>query len=191
MVGLISTKHLPLWEHCPTPGQLTYFFAPKLTSGPTDNNLLKDNSAILWHSSRACQDVSEDELSFVRRPWIFGVWHNNSGWSHTGNTQALQALSERTGSAGIPLALPRRPHPPHQAALALLEAHQPLPISKEPQQSQLNPNDWVCMGTRDWQGLSTKPPRPNKEGSEGFIKTGKRGPREAPHVTQLVKGEIA
>lgn len=35
------------------------------------------------------------------------------------------------------------------------------------------------------------PPRPNKEGSEGFTKTGKQGPREEPHVTQLVKGEIA
>lgn len=116
------------------PGQLTYFFAPKLTSGPTD--LLKDNSAILWRSSRACRDVSEDELSFVRRSWIFGVWHNNSGWSHTRNTKALQALSERTGSAGLPLALTRRPHPPHQAALALLEAHQPLPSSKEPQQTE-------------------------------------------------------
>ena len=49
-------------------------------------------------SSRACRDISEGELSFVRRPWIFGVWHNNSGWSHAQEILKLKPQKQKTGS---------------------------------------------------------------------------------------------
>ena len=63
-------------------------------------------------SSRTCRDISEGELSFVRRPWIFGVWRNNSGWSHAQEILKLYMLSRREQEVlGSHWPLPGRPHP--------------------------------------------------------------------------------
>ena len=69
-------------------------------------------------SSRACRDISEGELSFVRRPWIFGVWHNNSGWSHAQEILKLYKLSRREREVlGYHWPLPSRPHPSASSSL--------------------------------------------------------------------------
>ena len=145
-------------------------------------------------SSRACRDISEGELSFVRRPWIFGVWHNNSGWSHAQEILKLYKLSRREREVlGSHWPLPSRPHP--SASSSPCSPQGPTSPCQVPKtttaQSQRNPNDWVCMAPWGWQGLSTKAPTAQQGRFRRLYQDWGTGPREAPHITQLVEGEIA